>query len=383
MGDNNTTNFSCKILSATVDDSARPGDPMVTFSLVIDGHVLPGTHQLRLHELKTADFEAMDLRCQCVGDRVAFGQALYESVRKTIAARDTLPSYFSNTGWARLNGQPVYISGNRVIGASGWVPASQYALAPHLAGLTLEVDPNVSEDMAARYVRRLCSIYPGVSDLLVASTVVAHLFSLFEAAGVRPRLVMYLTGPSMTGKTTLARLIGQTYNRSAPDDPHLINLISTTAAVHNRVAALSDCVCILDDLFPGGTLAESRRREERLSEVIRTTGNGAPKEKMGGKQAISQVPRGVVFATAEYPLTTLSTVARVVTLPMEAHMDVGALESLQVTPKALSSFWFYFIQWACIHHDDLVNQINSRFAELRRRGNSASSLDRKSEAKRS
>lgn len=262
------------------------------------------------------------------------------------------------------------------------MPANQYALAPHLAGLTLEVDPNISEKTAARHIRQLCSLYPGVSDMLVASAVVAHLFSLFEAAGVRPRLVMYLVGPSMIGKTTLARLIGQAYNRSAPDDPHLVNLISTTAAVHNRVAALSDCVCILDDLFPGGTLAESRRREERLSEVIRTTGNGAAKEKMEGKQALAQVPRGVVFTTAEYPLTTFSTVARVVTLPMETKINPRTLGALQATPEALSTFWFFFLRWACLHHDELVQQIRSQFAELRQTGKRTSDMDRVADAHR-
>lgn len=262
------------------------------------------------------------------------------------------------------------------------MPANQYALAPHLAGLTLEVDPNISEKTAARHIRQLCPLYPGVSDMLVASAVVAHLFSLFEAAGVRPRLVMYLVGPSMIGKTTLARLIGQTYNRSAPDDPHLVNLISTTAAVHNRVVALSDCVCILDDLFPGGTLAESRRREERLSEVIRTTGNGSAKEKMEGKQALAQVPRGVVFATAEYPLTTFSTVARVVTLPMETKINPRTLGALQATPEALSTFWFFFLRWACLHHDKLVQQIRSQFAELRQTGKRTSDMDRVADAHR-
>lgn len=223
------------------------------------------------------------------------------------------------------------------VGTSQPVCGSSY-----LAGLTLEVDPNVSEDMAIRYVRRLCDLLPGVSDILVSAAVVAHLFSLFETAGVRPRLTMYIVGPPMVGKTTLARLIGQTYNRSAPDDPHLVNLISTTAAVHSRVAALSDCVCIVDDLYPSNSLAETRRREERLGEIIRTTGNGTAKEKMDGKQAVSQVPRGVVLTTAEYSLTTLSTVARVVTLPMKAPINAHKLSSLQAEPKMLSIFWSTF-----------------------------------------
>lgn len=216
--------------------------------------------------------------------------------------------------------------------------------------------------------------------MLVASAVVAHLFSLFEAAGVKPRLVMYLVGPSMTGKTTLASLTGQTYNRSTPDDPHLINLVSTMAAVHSRVAALSDCVCIVDDLYPGNSLAETRRREERLSEVIRTTGNGAAKEKISGKQTIPQVARGVVFTTAEYPLTTFSTMARVVTLHMNSRTDSSKLSPLQAAPKSLSTFWFYFLCWSCGHHDELVEQIRSRFAELRQAGKRTSDMDRVADA---
>lgn len=256
------------------------------------------------------------------------------------------------------------------------MPPARYVLASELGPLTLEVDESVSEVHAAKYVQKLFILHPGVTELLVAAAVVAHLFSAFEAAGVRPRLVMYLVGPSMVGKTTLAQLIGQAYNRSATDDPQLVSLVSTTAAVHHRVSALSDCVCIVDDLYPSSSLAETRRREERIGEIIRTTGNGTPKEKLTGNQITPEISRGVVFATAEYALTSFSTVARVVSLPMTNSIERQRLTAFQQNPKMLSTFWFYFLRWASRHYNELVNFIASRFAALREGGATETGLDR-------
>lgn len=373
-------NFGVDVLQCVVDDPTQPGNPLVSFALCINGQQLPDVHHLKLNDFKTVNFEDMDLHCRYFGDKKALGQALYQRVRETIANQGVCTNYFTRTGWTPLNDSPVYVAGNRVIGSAGWVRTGQYALAPELASLSLEVDESIAEDKAAQYVRQLCSLHPGVTELLVAAAVVAHLFSLFEAAGVRPRLVMYLAGPSMSGKTTLATLVGQTYNRTGADNPHLVNLVSTTAAVHNRVSALSDCVSIVDDLYPSNSLAETRRREERIGEIIRTTGNGAPKEKMVGKQVTPAISRGVVFATAEYSLTTYSTVARIVSLSMEAPVNGKNLALFQQRPQTPSTFWFYFLQWTCVHYDELTDFIRSRFLDLRSQTEAAAQMDRSADA---
>ncbi len=375
-------NFDVKFLNAVVDDPAQPGNPLVTFALYVNGQQFPPICHLKLKDFKTADFEDLNLKCRCSGDRKALGQALYQRVRAAVVDQGVCGDYLTHTGWTTLNGAPAYVAGSKVVGPEGWIPADQYVLAPELENLVLEVDERVPESKAAQYVRRLCFLHPGVTELLVASTVVAHLFSLFEAAGVRPRLIMYLVGPSMIGKTTLATLIGQTYNRSASDDPHLVNLISTTAAVHNHVAALSDCACVVDDLYPDSSLAETRKREGRLGEIIRATGNGASKEKMAGKQVIPQISRGVVFATAEYSLHTLSTMNRVVLLPVTSPVDGRRLADFQRNRVLLSTFWFHFLRWACVKHDELVSFISRRFSELRSKGATAAQMDRLADAHR-
>lgn len=369
-------NFVPVIVSTAIDDPAQSGDPFIEFYLIIEGKRKPMLYHYRLSDIQKINFENLDISCEIEGDSVEVGRTMQKFLRRQVRESKSISTSLQKTGWTSLDNGPVYVSGNRVIGPDGWISANKYILPQGLEDLSLEVDNNISEFAAAGYVQKLCTLYPGVSDMLVSAAVVAHLFSLFETAGVRPRLTMYIVGPPTIGKTTLARLIGQTYNRSAPDDPHLVNLISTTAAVHSRVAALSDCVCIVDDLYPSNSLAETRRREERLGEIIRTTGNGTAKEKMDGKQAVSQVPRGVVFTTAEYSLTTLSTVARVVTLPMKAPINAHKLSLLQAEPKMLSIFWFYFLQWACCHHDDLIDRIRSQFAKLRQQESLGLNIDR-------
>lgn len=375
-------NFVPVIVSTAIDDPAQSGDPFIEFYLIIEGKRKPMLYHYRLSDIQKINFENLDISCEIEGDSVEVGRTMQKFLRRQVRESKSISTSLQKTGWTSLDNGPVYVSGNRVIGPDGWISANKYILPQGLEDLSLEVDNNISEFAAAGYVQKLCTLYPGVSDMLVSAAVVAHLFSLFETAGVRPRLTMYIVGPPMVGKTTLARLIGQTYNRSAPDDPHLVNLISSTAAVHSHVAALSDCVCIVDDLYPSSSLAETRRREERLGEIIRTTGNGAAKEKMRGTQTVPQVARGVVFATAEYPLAAFSTMGRVVTLHMDSAADTSKLGPLQASRKTLSTFWFYFLRWSCGHYDELVERIQSRFTELRQVGKCASALDRLADAHR-
>lgn len=375
-------NFVPVMVSTAIDDPAQSGDPFIAFYLIIEGERKPKLYHYRLSDIQKINFENLDISCEVEGDSAEVGRTMQKFLRIQVRESKSTGTLLQKTGWTSLDNGPVYVSGNRVIGPDGWISANEYVLSQGLEDLSLEVDNNISEFAAAGYVQRLCTLYPGVSDMLVSAAVVAHLFSLFEKAGVRPRLTVYLVGPSMVGKTTLARLIGQTYNRSASDDPHLINLISTTAAVHSHVAALSDCVCIVDDLYPSNSLAETRRREERLGEIIRTTGNGTARGKMSGKQTILQVPRGVIFSTAEYPLTTFSTMARVLTIQMDSYVNTSKLDPLQAAPKALSTFWFYFLCWSCGHYNELVERIRSRFAKLRQTGKRTSDMDRVADAHR-
>lgn len=57
------SNFFVIVLASTVDDSAKPGDPLAIFSFRIDGQQQPEIHQLRLSEFKSIDFEPLDIRC--------------------------------------------------------------------------------------------------------------------------------------------------------------------------------------------------------------------------------------------------------------------------------------------------------------------------------
>lgn len=212
--------------------------------------------------------------------------------------------------------------------------------------------------------------------MLVAGAVVGHLFALFAAAGVTPRFAMYLVGPSMMKKTTLAKLIGVTYNRTSPDCPQLVNLLSTNAAVHHRVSALADCCNIADDLNASESKAEMRRREERVSEIIRTAGNASGREHMEGKSTVPQLPRGVPIITAEYGLTAYSTMARCITLHLDSHVDNKPLTELQKMPTALSTFWYHFLRWVCERYGSIVSFIRTAFAKYRESAQQVLGMDR-------
>lgn len=359
-------NFWPQVLSVTADSVDNTGNPRVAFQLCIDGGGYGLRRELQLSDLKRTDFEALDIRCRSSGDTRRLPDLMYQIARSQIEETDvSIVPRFRQTGWAELNAQHVYVAGNQVIGPQGWVDARSYSLDESLTHLTLELDARITESEAARYVCNLCRLHPGVSNVLVAATVAGHLFSLFADAGITPRLTAYVVGPSMVKKTTLAQLICATYNRSSTDCPHLVNLLSTTAAVHSRVASLDDCCTIVDDLNVSESRAEMRHREERISEIIRTAGNGAGKEHMGGKNSITQLPRGVVVATAEYTLQAYSTMARCVVLHLDVPVSNERLTPLQRKPKALSSFWFYFLAWCSKRYDNIVRYLKSKVAKMR------------------
>ncbi|BDF73570.1 hypothetical protein CE91St41_04590 [Oscillospiraceae bacterium] len=324
---------------------------------------------MQLSQIRSCELELLDIKCKSVGETRVLPRLMYRIAREQVAASNlTMAQYFPNCGWASMDGFPVYVAGNRVITASGWADPSRYSLSPSLTDLTLEVDDTINKADAARYVRNLCRLHPGVSDILVASAVAGHLFSLFVEAGVTPRLIMYIVGPSMMKKTTLATLIGGTYNPTSDNCPHLVNLLSSTAAVHQKVSAFSDCCIILDDLNASESKAEMRRREERLGEVIRTAGNVASKEKMAGKSTALALPRGIVFVTAEYTLRAYSTMARCVVLHLDDPVRNEVLTPLQRRPKALSTFWFFFLRWCCQNYMKILDYIRNNYHRHRSEG---------------
>jgi hypothetical protein len=166
----------------------------------------------------------------------------------------------------------------------------------------------------------------------------------FIIVGVTPRCCVFVHGPTGNKKTTYAAFMTQIYNRDKPLEP-LARLNASIPAAVKLLYEKSDCVVVLDDLFPAKDSEIHRKQEKTFLEITRIVADGAEPARMRGQKVAKAPPRCGVLFTGEYYVSTGSDAARSLPVKMTTPIDNDKLTDCQREPLVLSTFYHYFIAW--------------------------------------
>lgn len=174
----------------------------------------------------------------------------------------------------------------------------------------------------------------------------------------------YLVGPSQTKKTSLARELTAIYNRNTPPaQPDDVSLLPTNAAIFDALGPYRDCVRLVDDLYRSGSRSETRRRDEKLDQIIRLVGNNAQKGR--GRAGEEDSVNCGIICTAEYLPEGFSTLTRCLILQLERPLPSARLTKIQCHPLTWPTFLYRFLTWVAAHYDAVVGYLRQQFPKLR------------------
>ena len=337
-----------------------PSHIVVRFMLWIDCKEEVGPFERTFQELRNLDFLQLDYRC-CNFSNQDRQESLVRCIQTQINRFHlTERVYLNTTGWIMLKGVHCYLAGNQLIGPTGFLDMKNYAIDAGLSNLRLEIDPQLS-------ARELINIF-GVflmAGKSVSTCAVLYLFysllqPLYRQAGWDRSFVCYLVGPSQSRKTTFARLLTCIYGRNgqAPQPPE-ISLLSTSAAIIEEAGRLPGICRLVDDLYVGASRGEARRREEKISDIIRLLGNGAARQRLSGQtQTEAHVDTGII-CTAEYFPQGYSTLVRCLLLMVDEPFDSAYLSVIQRAPLVWPSLCYHFLVWCSGRYDEIVSLISN------------------------
>ena len=349
-------------------EDLSPRNILVRFELQV-GPERTGPFTYTLQELRTLDFEHLDYRCQNFSGRKGEkAQLLFRCIQEQVRQFDlTGKTYFEKSGWTVLDGKHYFVAGDQLIGQNKFFPVQNFAVSSDLQQLRLPTDPKLPSMETIKVVNALLESNTDVSTCAVLYFVYSMLQPLYREAGWDHSFVCYLFGPSQSRKTTFARLLTSIFCADTQEpQPADISLLSTSPAIAEELERFPGICRLVDDLYIGASRAEARKREEKISDIIRLLGNHTVRQKMDGQ---SHVAKGVdcgVFCTAEYLPRGYSTLIRCLLLKVEDPFDSDCLSHIQHRPLAWPTFCFRFLSWCAGRYNTVVKHLSQMRSSFER-----------------
>lgn len=211
-------------------------------------------------------------------------------------------------------------------------------------------------DMPAYQLARMLVQLPPEATLTVVYSMFTLVQSLIRKV-VDMQGVLFITGPSGFGKTTLAkRACGFVRNAGSPlHEPALFfDAGSTWASIRDAMVAARDLPMVVDDLCLSAGSSNQRRRIEMASKAVRAGANISTitKKSRNGEQVEMRCNAGVIL-TAEFSLDSISDLTRCILVPIQEKLDLPDKFSADLVGGAALEFVRYFLEDVEGHLEDL------------------------------
>jgi len=248
-----------------------------------------------------------------------------------------------------VEGVPVFNKGDGLIWPEGLDAQPSVKWNP-LPNTKLVVDSNISERDAEAGMMRIINLSQESGRVIFSFNLLNVMREAFISSGKTPRSMIFIYGQTGMKKTTYTNHQSHIYNRDKPlESPPRLN--SSTPAAVKILYEKSDCVVVLDDLYPAQD-SDSRRQQEKLFfEIVRIVGDGIEPARMRGHQVAKSPPRCGVLSTGEYYTGVGSNASRLFPVKLSVPIDNDKLTACQQEPLMLSTFYNYFIQWYITNYD--------------------------------
>lgn len=278
-----------------------------------------------------------------------------------------ITTIYQHTGWRKINGEWLYLTGSGAIGADGLDESTKVELGEgHINKYTLPAPPDNPRQFAVGFLD-LLSITPennAIGAALFASVARAALGEVLPID-----FSVFLAGRSGSQKSEAAAIalafFGKFDARSFP-----ANFTDTEADLEHKAHQAKDAIFSVDDFAPGVNNQEANKLHSKAERLFRSVGNQAGRGRrnadMSGKAAY--YPRGLLIATGEDLPRGASLLGRLLILEMKRDdVNLSNLTSLQDSARSgrLAAAMAGFIQWLALRFEDLKKSFPLKVRDLR------------------
>ena len=230
---------------------------------------------------------------------------------------------FTHLGWREVDGRHVFLHAEGAVGADG----VRTRPPADLQRFVLPAPPSQ---------QHLCSIIrevlPRLTNVATPPTAWTLLGAAFLPTLFEPDFAIHLTGPSGARKTELAALVQRFYGA----DMDARNLPASWRSTWNALETLAflskDCVLVVDDFAPTGSVQDVTALNRSAEQLIRGAGNRAGRQRLGRDARLQsgRRPRCLILSTGEDIPPGLSLRARLWTCDVEpGDVQLQVLTELQ------------------------------------------------------
>lgn len=306
--------------------------------------------------------------------RVSAGFGAQDKLREAIQAFSTAAKQrrvFTHTGWAKVDGEPVFLSCSGAIGRTD----IEVELPSDLWAYSLPQRPEgVREAMELSF--RLLEIAP----LRITAPLLAGVFRAPLASALPVDVSLFVQGKTGTQKSTVTALFlshfGNFERLSLPG-----SFSSTANWLEHTAFLLKDVPFVVDDFVPSPL--EAREMETKLRRLVRAQGNRSGRGRLRSDltEAPTHPPRGLIIVTGEQCPSGQSILARTLVQRFEPRdVKLARLSELQMLSHRLPHVMAGYLTWLAPQLEKMPDLLRDTFIGARERASKGASHMRVPEA---
>lgn len=217
---------------------------------------------------------------------------------------------------------------------------------------------------------RLLSLSKDLATILIPF-LYAHLsliWTLFDAAGYPPHVLLFIKGVTGSLKTAVASLL---FNFSAePKNNIPASFRDTSASTEVKMGEYKDRVLLVDDFCPAASENARRILEQNLEQLIRFYGDGIAKARTNPKleKTHEKRPHGLCAITGEDSAGSYSSLLRCLFITVQPDTyDKVLLADFQDNPAFWTEYLKVFVDFCTKSAEGIISFVKAQFPVLRNR----------------
>lgn len=274
--------------------------------------------------------------------------------------KDRVIEHVEKPGWQDVDSKLAYVTPEGVLGTN-----NHRIISDHGQQFG-EMDPRLIGQIGPFLDMVKLTPNSGVAAIIALYTVLGFLREIFKRAGMAPKFILFVLGPSGSQKTSLALAMTQIERTDSP----AFTMDATRSGLECGFKVYKDAIMLIDDLAPSEITEIRRKRQNNLEAITRSFGDGTGKKRnneyLRQGQEISQYEaEGGAIITGEYYAGCASSLARNLVLNLDKGVvDLALLTKIQnITP--LGPFMYGFLQWVEQNNTWLIDYIRKQMQEYR------------------
>jgi hypothetical protein len=335
----------CSVIMKYINEETEP-EVKVRLKLIFADDEESRELIVSISELESTDWLSKNIRCRFHPKTSSIKARRYiaDEIRSALpSAKKEYLYYINRFGTHIINGVPLFNTGNDIIWPHGIEEEGRPCVELKPTPFKLAIDKNLTELESVSGMFELMSLSPNSMRVILSQNLLYIMRDVYKSVWKAPCVSVLLYGKTGTKKTSTAALMTQMHNLDK-GITHPVRLNSSISAAETLLFEKSDCVKVLDDLFPTEYRNDAKKQEQTFFEITRIIADGVSRAVKNNPNSGKAPTVGVLF-TSEYLVGKGSNAARLLPVELFPSPDGEMLKKFQDHPLRISTFYYYFIKW--------------------------------------